>query len=228
MISRNIDTGLSNLNQKLLTMAGHVEQGIECATDAWRFRNMVKIQEVYAIESRVNQCHMEVDAACVQLLALQQPMAADLRFIVSCIKINNDLERMVDLAVNIANNTEFYLQNPQAIHVDDLSQMSDEVRVMVREVLDAFVKADERLARRVLSRDDRVDAYKRKIVSDCLAEMKRDPNNIEQGMNLIFIAKNLERIGDHATNIAEDVIFSASGQDVRHSEAFRKPTTEKS
>jgi phosphate transport system protein len=222
MIHRNIDAGLSNLNQRLLTMAGYVEQGVEFATDGWRFRNLAKVQEVYGIEQKVNQAHLEVDAACVQLLALQQPMAADLRFIVSCIKINNDLERMVDLAVNIANNTEFYLQNPQAIHVEDLSQMSDEVRVMVREVLDAFVKTDERLARRVLSRDDRVDAYKRKIVEDCLSEMKRDPKNIEQGMNLIFIAKNLERIGDHATNIAEDVIFSVSGKDIRHSEVHRK------
>jgi phosphate transport system protein len=119
--------------------------------------------------------------------------------------------------VNIANNTEFYLQGAPVIHIEDLSQMADEVRVMVREVLDAFVKTDERLARRVLSRDDRVDAYKRKIVEDCLTEMKKDTKVIEQGMNLIFIAKNLERIGDHATNIAEDVIFSASGQDIRHS-----------
>ncbi len=216
MIQRHIDAGLSQLNQKLLTMAGSVEQAVECATDAWRFRNISKIADVYAIERRVNQSHLDVDAACVQLLALQQPMAADLRFIVSCIKINNDLERMVDLAVNIANNTEFYLQGAAVIHIEDLSQMSDEVRVMVREVLDAFVKTDERMARRVLSRDDRVDAYKRKIVEDCLNEMKKDTKLIEQGMNLIFIAKNLERIGDHATNIAEDVIFSVSGQDIRH------------
>ncbi len=217
MSQRHIDAGLSSLNQKLLTMAGYVEQGVECATDAWRFRNIAKVSDVYAIERRVNQAHLDVDAACIQLLALQQPMAADLRFIVSCIKINNDLERMVDLAVNIANNTEFYLQNPPVIHIDDLSQMADEVRIMVREVLDAFVKTDERMARRVLSRDDRVDAYKRKIVQDCLEEMKKDAKHIEQGMNLIFIAKNLERIGDHATNIAEDVIFSVSGQDIRHS-----------
>jgi len=214
---RHIDAGLSQLNQKLLTMAGYVEAAVECATDAWRFRNVAKIADVYAIERRVNMAHLDVDAACVQLLALQQPMAADLRFIVSCIKINSDLERMVDLAVNIANNTEFYLRGPSVIHIEDLSQMADEVRVMVREVLDAFVKTDERLARRVLSRDDRVDAYKRKIVQDCLAAMKADTAVTEQGMNLIFIAKNLERIGDHATNISEDVIFSASGQDIRHS-----------
>ena len=228
MSQRHIDAGLGQLNQKLLTMAGYVEQAVECATDAWRFRNISKIGDVYAIERRVNQAHLDVDAACVQLLALQQPMAADLRFIVSCIKINNDLERMVDLAVNIANNTEFYLQGAPVIHIEDLSQMADEVRVMVREVLDAFVKTDERLARRVLSRDDRVDAYKRKIVQDCLNEMKKQPTVIEQGMNLIFIAKNLERIGDHATNISEDVIFSASGQDIRHAgDPAKQKETEK-
>jgi len=216
MIHRHLDTGLSQLNEQLLTMGGYVEQAVDCATHAWRQRSITKIEEVYAIEERVNRAHIEVDARCLQLLALNQPMAADLRLIVSCIKINSDLERMVDLAVNIANNTEFYLRKPSQIKTDDLSQMSDEVKVMVREVLDAFVKTDEQLARKVLSRDDTVDSFKRKVVDDCIDLMKTDKLAIEQGMNLIFIAKNLERIGDHATNIAEDVIFSVSGQDVRH------------
>jgi phosphate transport system protein len=217
MIHRHLDTGLSQLNEQLLTMAGHVEQAVDCATQAWRLRNLTKIQEVYAIEEKVNRAHLEVDARCLQLLALQQPMAADLRLVVASIKINNDLERMVDLAVNIAGNTEFYLKLPQQMNIEDLSQMSDEVKVMVREVLDAFVRVDEELARRVLARDDKVDSYKRKIVDDCLNLMKVDKLAIDQGVNVIFIAKNLERIGDHATNIAEDVIFSVSGEDVRHS-----------
>lgn len=216
MIHRQLDTGLSQLNERLLTMAGYVEQAVECAIQGWRQRNLTKIQEVYSIEENVNRAHVEVDARCLQLLALNQPLAADLRLIVSCIKINSDLERMVDLAVNIGNNAEFYLKKPTQMRTDDLSQMSDEVKVMVREVLDAFVKTDEQLARKVLSRDDLVDSYKRKIVEDCMEHMKTDKLAIEQGMNLIFIAKNLERIGDHATNIAEDVIFSVSGQDVRH------------
>jgi len=217
MIHRHLDTGLSQLNEQLLTMGGYVEQAVDCATLGWRQRNLSKIQEVYAIEEKVNRAHVEVDARCLQLLALQQPMAADLRLVVASIKINSDLERMTDLAVNIANNTEFYLKRPTQIKTEDLSQMSDEVKVMVREVLDAFVRTDEALARQVLSRDDKVDALKRKIVGDCMELMKTGNLDIEQGVNVIFIAKNLERIGDHATNIAEDVIFSASGQDVRHS-----------
>ncbi len=198
-------------------MAGLVEQAIECATQAWRQRSAAKIRDVYAIEMKVNQAHLEVDDACVKLLALQQPMAKDLRFIISIIKINTDLERMVDLAVNIANNCEYYLRTPPLFPIEDLNDMSDEVRVMVREALDAFVKLDEKLARGVLLRDDRVDAYKRKIFDDVLGFMKRDPGAVEQGLNVILIAKNLERVGDHATNVGEDVIFMSSGQDVRHS-----------
>jgi phosphate transport system protein len=176
----------------------------------------------------VNRAHVEVDARCLQLLALQQPMAADLRLVVASIKINSDLERMTDLAVNIANNTEFYLKLPTQIKTDDLSHMSDEVKVMVREVLDAFVRTDETLARQVLQRDDKVDALKRKIVEDCMTTMKAGTLDVEQGVNVIFIAKNLERIGDHATNIAEDVIYAISGEDIRHApkaDKFKKKET---
>src|SRR6478752_2652954 len=108
---RSLDTGLSHLHEKLFTMAGYVEQALECATAAWRLRSEAKIREVYEIETKVNQAHIDVDAACVRLLALQQPLATDLRLIVAIIKINTDLERMVDLAVNIANNTEYYLKS---------------------------------------------------------------------------------------------------------------------
>lgn len=213
---RNLDTGLSHLHQELLTMAGYVEQSLECATAAWRMRNVSKTREVYAIEEKVNEAHIAVDSACLNLLALQQPLGSDLRLIVSIIKINTDLERMVDLAVNIAQNTEYYLKSPPLVHTEDLSEMSDEVRVMVREVLDAFVKTDDALANRVLERDDKVDSFKRKIFQDTLEFLKQNPAAIEQGLNIILIAKNLERIGDHATNIAEDIIFSMSGEDIRH------------
>jgi len=214
---RNLDIGLSQANRQLVAMAGLVEEAIIAATHAWRQRSTARIQEVYAIEQRVNQAHIEVDSECVKLLALQQPMATDLRQIISLIKINTDLERMVDLAVNIAQNTEYFLKSPPVISTEDLSDMSDEVRVMVREALDAFVQKDERLARSVLLRDDKVDQYKRKIFDDVLAAMRRDPACIEQGLNVILIAKNLERVGDHATNVGEDVIYMSSGKDVRHS-----------
>lgn len=213
---RNLDTGLSALHQQLLTMAGYVEQAVECATDAWRDRNVAKTKEVFAIEDKVNEAHIQVDAACLNLLALQQPLAKDLRLIVAVLKINTDLERMVDLAVNMVQNTEYYLKSAASVSTTDLSEMSDEVRVMVHEVLDAFVNNDDGLANSVLKRDDKVDEFKRKIFRDVVEYLKTNPAALEQGLNVILIAKNLERIGDHATNIAEDVIFSMSGEDIRH------------
>ncbi len=219
MIHRQIDIGLSELKQKLLMMAGHVEQAIEFATQAWRGRKAAHIEKVYDIEALVNQAHKNVDAQCVQLLALQQPLANELRLIVACLKINSDLERMTDLAVNITQNTEYYLRKNATISVDDLDEMSHEVRVMVNEVLDAFIQSNEKMAETVLHRDDRVDAYKNKIFQDCLTAMKANSQVVEEGLDIILIAKNLERIGDHATNIAEDIIFSVSGRDIRHAGA---------
>jgi phosphate transport system protein len=199
-------------------MAAFVEQALECATAFWKSKNRSKIEEVFAMEEQVNRAHIDVDAACIRLLALQQPMAADLRFIVSAIKINNDFERMLDLTVNITNHSEVFLVEPHPLQMSDLVAMADEVRAMVREVVDAFVKSDENVARKVLFRDDKVDSYKRKLVTDCVAEMKKDPAGIDALLNIISIARNLERIGDHASNIAEDIIFSVSGLDVRHSD----------
>ncbi len=216
-MTRHIDTGLSELHQKLVTMAGYVEQALECATAGWRDRNLLKVKEVYSIEEKVNESHIEVDGLCFKLLALQQPLAADLRLIISVIKINTDLERMVDLAVNIANNTEYYLKAPASVSIEDLSKMTDGVRIMLREVLDAFVHRNAELSNKVLERDDEVDGYKKKIFDQVMQHLRKHPNDLEQGINLILMAKNLERIGDHATNIAEDVIFSMSGEDIRHS-----------
>lgn len=218
VMHRQIDSGMSQLYRLLMRMAGFVEQAIEASTDGWRLPSPARVREVYDIEKLVNQAHIEVDDACVKILATQSPLAADLRSVIGIIKINSDLERMTDLAVNIANNTEYFLRTPPAFPTGDLSDMADEARIMVREVLNAFVTADGDAARKVLHRDDRVDAFKRKIVTDTLRQMQQQPQAVEQGMNIIFIAKNLERIGDHATNIAEDIIFMSSGEDIRHSQ----------
>ncbi len=215
-MQRNIDIGLGQLSRELLTMAGYVEHAIEAATQGWQKRSIAKIKEVYAVEQKVNQAHLLVDDQSFKLLALQQPMAADLRKIVAIIKINSDLERMADLTVNIANNTEYFLQGEPLFDLKDLSVMANETRLMVSEVLDAFIRTDQVKAREVLLRDDTVDGLKRGIVDSTIEVMKNDKAAITQGLNLILMAKNLERIGDHATNIAEDVIFMASGEDVRH------------
>jgi phosphate transport system protein len=140
----------------------------------------------------------------------------DLRTIVAILKINTDLERMGDQAVNIAHNSNRYLAAAPFKQLVDLPKMADEVQIMVHDSLDAFVKGSEKTAVEVLQRDDAVDNFKDTIFGDVKERLKNSPNDIEQGLNLILIARNLERIGDHATNIAEDVIFAIKGEDIRH------------
>lgn len=219
-MERHFDASLRELKEQLVNMAGLVERAIEAATEALQKRDRQKIALVHEIEARVNAAHIAVDNSCVRLLALQQPLAADLRLIVATIKINTDLERMGDQAVNIAHNTDRYIKGTPLKPLIDLPRMFDETRIMVRETIDSFVRTDAALARDVLRRDDLVDGLKNKIFRDVLEHIKatpEHPEHIEQGLNLILIARNLERIGDHATNIAEDVIFAITGEDVRHS-----------
>ena len=217
MMERHFDVSLRDLKEQLVGMAGSVERAIENATEALTARDRSKIENVYELEKKVNQAHINVDDACVKLLALQQPLAADLRLIVAVLKINTDLERMGDQAVNIAHNTERYISDLPLKPLIDLPAMFTEARHMVREAIDSFVRRDTQLARAVMLRDDKVDALKNKIFRDVLDHIKASPDQIEQGLSLILIARNLERIGDHATNIAEDVIFAITGEDVRHS-----------
>jgi phosphate transport system protein len=227
---RLIDTELKSLKSELVRMAKLVEASIDQVTLALQQRNLGKMVEVYEIEKQINQSHISVDAECVRILALQQPLAADLRFIVAVIKINTDLERMGDQAVNISHNAERYLKGKELKPLVDLPQMFVEARFMVSEALDAFVGNSVALAQDVLRRDDRVDTLKNKIFKDVLEHLKDDPAQIEQGLSLILIARNLERIGDHATNIAEDVIFAMTGEDIRHSasvEAIREGWTQR-
>ncbi len=218
-MDRHLDTELLNLKQKLLNMADHVENAIGIAIEGLLAEDAGKIAEVYEIEKKVNREHMVNDEVCVRLIALNQPMATDLRFIVASIKINTDLERMGDQAVNIALNAERYIKaGPVAPlqNISELREMCTEVRLMVRKVLDSFVSKNGNQALEVLLHDDQVDAFKNKIFDMISHVMKTGPQYIDQGLNLILIARNLEKIGDHASNIAEDVIYVASGKDVRH------------
>jgi phosphate transport system protein len=226
MTERHMESHLRELKKQLLTMGGHVESAIECATQALTEKTTAKLAHVYEYEKQINRFHIEVDEKCVQLMALQQPLAVDLRLIVAILKINTDLERMGDQAVNIAQNTDRYLQHSEIKPFTDLPQMSKEVRALVREALDSFVKGSEALARDVLSKDDSVDAFKQKIFRDVLEHLKNNPADLEQGLNLILIARNLEKIGDHASNIAEDIIFAITGEDVRH--GLRRETLKES
>ena len=216
MRERHFDISLREVKEKLVGMGGLVESAIEAAMEGLQRADHSFFAKLYGIEKQVNLAHIAVDDACVKLLALQQPLAADLRLIIAIIKINTDLERMGDQAVNIAHNAEHYIKAEPLKPLVDLPKMFSEARWMVREALDSFVKHDIDLARGVLQRDDIVDGLKHKIMKDVLEVLKAQPKAIEQGLSLILVARNLERIGDHATNIAEDVIFAITGEDIRH------------
>jgi len=215
-MERHFDTELRSLKEQILAMGGNVESAIEEATQALLLREPARFDRVYELEKSINLAHIQVDEACLKLLARQSPLAADLRLVIAVIKINTDLERMGDQAVNISHNGNRYLSAPALKPLIDIPRMAQEVRVMVRESLDAFVKQDLEMAQQVLDRDDSVDALKNKIFHDLVEYMSKDPTSIERALNLILIARNLERLGDHATNIAEDVIFAITGADIRH------------
>lgn len=215
-MDRSIDAGMARLKDKLLLMGGYVEKAVEEATLGLVESKADRFVRVHEFEKTVNQLHKEVDEDCLNLLATQSPLAKDLRTILAVVKINTDLERMGDQAVNIAYNAAEYLKAPPIKPLIDIPRMADQARVMVREALDAFVRTDLKLAEAVLAHDDEVDKLKDQIFRELMTYMISEPKRIEQGLCLILIARNLERVGDHATNIAEDVIFIGTGRDIRH------------
>jgi phosphate transport system protein len=215
-MERQIDSEIRELKELILTMGGCVEKAIEEATQALILREPKRFAAVFEQEATINELHIKVDETCVRIIARQGPLAADLRWIIASIKINTDLERMGDQAVNIAHNGARYLTEPPLKPLIDLPRMAQEVRQMVRGCLDAFVRKDLLLAEQVLNQDDVVDGYKNEIFDELRSYMIKDPLSVERSLNLILIARNLERLGDHATNIAEDVIYALTGQDIRH------------
>jgi phosphate transport system protein len=215
-MQRQFENELKDLKEQILAMGGHVEQAVEIATQALIQRQPSMFKQVHDLEARINREHMEVDESCLELLARQSPLAADLRLVIAVLKISTDLERMGDQAVNIAHNAKDYLEGEAVKEMVDIPQMALEVKAMVRDALDAFVRQDRKLAEEVLLKDDVVDNLKDKVFQDLIKYMTRTPTNIERALDLILIARNLERLGDHATNIAEDVIFAVTGDDIRH------------
>lgn len=216
MTERHFDVSLNELKQQLVGMAGFVEKAIDLAADVVSRRDLSKLDAIFSAEEEINKRHISVDNSCVSLLATQQPLAADLRFIVAVIKMNTDLERMGDQTVNIAYALRELIPNSTFRAPKDLLEMLNQSKFMVKEALDSFIERSPDLAKDVLKRDDAVDSLKSKILKDVVEGMKKDSSQIDAGLGVILIARNLERIGDHATNIAEDVIFAATGQDIRH------------
>ena len=207
---------LEELQSKLLEMGGLVEAAIHNSVLALADRDEDKAKEVMWNEALVNQKEIEIDELATRMLALFQPMARDLRFITAVIKINNDLERMGDLAVNITERALTLMREPAVKPLVDIPRMADLAESMVHRALDAFAKHDADLARDVLLSDDAVDRLRDAVYDELLAFMQEERSTINRAVSLMFIAQNLERIADHSTNIAEDVLFAVKGIDVRH------------
>jgi phosphate transport system protein len=213
---RHFHEELDALKQTLLLMGALVEDQIRRAMQALVDRDDVSAQNVIDRDREVNAYDIEVDEKCVELLALYQPTAGDLRFITTAMKIVTDLERIGDQAVNIAQRTVELNREPQLKPYIDLPRMSEQAQRMVKDSLDAFVARDTMLARRVCGDDDSVDALKEQIFRELLTFMMEDPKTIPRAIRLIFISRSLERVADHATNIAEMVVYLVESKMVRH------------
>ncbi len=213
---RHFEEELEELKDRLLEMSGLVESAVYRSVLAVVESNRELAQEVLTNEAGINQMQIEIDDAATRLLALQQPMATDLRFLTAAIKLNNDLERMGDSAVNIAERGLSLMDQPPVNPSVDIPHLARLTESMVRKSLDAFVKKDADLARSVLASDDPVDDLRDSIYAELIRSMQADPKTVPQCVNLMFVAHNLERIADHATNIAEDVLYLIEGIDVRH------------
>ena len=215
-VTRHFQEELEVLQQRLLSMGGLAEERMCDSVRAVAQRDPALVERILTGDEPINTLHIEIDDRCFKLLALHQPMAADLRAIVAAVKINSDLERVGDLAVNIAEAGKRYLQHPPVKPLIDIPRMGDIAQRMLRDALDSFVRRDIQLAQTVLAADDELDALKTQIFRELLTFMLADPSTIEPALDLILISRHLERIGDHATNIGEDVIFMVSAKDVRH------------
>ena len=203
-------------------MSGLVESGIYRSVLSLVRRDEKQAQQVLENEARINQMQIEIDERATRLLALEQPVAKDLRFITAAIKIDSDLERMGDEAVNIVERSLSLMREPPVTALVDIPYMASVAESMVRKALDSFVKKDADVARAVLVADDEVDELWHTIFQELVSFMQSRPDSVPQGVSLIFVAHNLERIADHATNIAEDVIYLVQGVDVRHHSEARE------
>jgi len=216
MIETHFQNELEELKENLLRMATLVEEAINNAVQSLVKRDSELAQKTFEAEDKINTMDIDINIKCLNLLALRQPMAADLRFITSAMKIITDLERMGDQAVNIAERAVSLNQEPQLKPYIDIPKMAEIVQSMVKDVLDAFVNGDSKLARSVCERDDLVDGLNDQVFRELLTYMMPDPKAIKRAVHLMIVCRCLERIADHATNIAEDVIFMVDALVIKH------------
>ncbi len=213
---RHFEAEMDRLKECLVRMAGQAEDQVALAVEGLLARDLDTAQKVIAMDVEVDQLEIQIDNQAVSLLALQQPMARDLRFITMAMKIGNDLERVGDHAVNIAHALEYIVDSPPLPHLPELEEMSGICTEMLADSLDAFVRGDAELARTIGRRDDRVDELHENVFRIVLTHMMEDPRKIGAGIDMILVSRNLERIADLATNVAEDVVFMVEGETIKH------------
>jgi len=214
--NRQYEEELRGLRTRLLKMGGMVERQIADAVDSLVSRNSDEAREVIARDAEVNRMDIDIDAMCIRLLALRQPAAGDLRFITTGLKINYDLERIGDLAVNVCERALELNQEPIVKPYIDIPRIASIAESMVKDSLDAFLRGDCDLAEAVIERDDQVDHLNGQIFRELLTYMAEDRDAISRGARILFVSKYLERIADHASNIAEMVVFMVKGKTIRH------------
>jgi phosphate transport system protein len=207
---------LEALRRRLILMSGEVEKQIRLAIEAHTEGSLEKARRVIANDEEIDRLENQIEEETIQLLALEQPVAIDLRFLVAVLKINNDLERIGDHAVNIAEGAERLAGKPPFAPAVEIPAMSEMVQAMLRESLDAFIARDAALAKQVIRKDDLLDAKNEGVIRQLLTYMAETPSLISHCLELISVSKNLERVGDLATNIAEDTIFIAEAKLVKH------------
>jgi phosphate transport system protein len=214
--SKHYESQLRRLKDKLLLMSHHAEQMIADAIKALVERRPTLAEEVIQRDDSLDKLEIEIDNLCYEILALEQPVARDLRFLATALKIVKDIERIGDIAVNIAERSMELIQEPELKPLIDLRLMADASQRILKESLDAFVNSDPELAEKVIVGDRLLDELYEQILRELLTYMMEDTRNISRALKLIFIAKHLERVGDHSANIAEMVVFLVRGQDIRH------------
>jgi phosphate transport system protein len=222
-MQRHFHEELDHVKEKILRMGSLVEDMVESAVAALVDRDSHLAEETIAADAKTDALEVEVDEACMRLLALHQPAAGDLRFITTAMKISTDLERMADQAVNISQRVIELNEEPQLKPYIDIPIMSGLAQKMVRESLDAFVRKDAALARQVVEADNKVDALKNQVFRELLTFMMEDPRTIPRAIRLILVSRHLERVADHATNISEMVVFLVEGKNIRHAPRPKSP-----
>ena len=215
-MERHFDEELKNLKQKLLEMADTAQNMIGLSVKALTERKEDYAKQVFELEEKVNHMEVEIEDAVLKLLALRQPAAGDLRLLTAILKINNDLERVADQAVNISENALDLLKSPPLKPLIDIPHMAHLAQKMIKNSIEAFVHQDPRLAEDVCRHDDEVDRINDQVFRELLTYMMEDPKSISRAVDLILVSRNIERIADHATNISEDVIFIVEGKNIKH------------